>query len=79
MPFTPVFALKTHSGICQASRKVRYYDTETDNSLVFLTNNLLLPAVTIAQFYKQRWQVKLLLKWKIMGSGLEISVFPLTL
>ncbi len=40
-------------------RRVKYYDAETDKSLVFLTNNFLLPAITIAQLYKQRWQVEL--------------------
>jgi IS4 transposase len=30
---------------------------------VFLTNNFLLPAITIAQLYKQRWQVELFFKW----------------
>jgi hypothetical protein len=40
-------------------RRVRYYDAETNKTLVFLTNNFLLPAITIAQLYKQRWQVEL--------------------
>jgi hypothetical protein len=40
-------------------RRVKYYDAETDKNLVFLTNNFLLPAFTIAQLYKQRWQVGL--------------------
>jgi hypothetical protein len=44
-------------------RRVRYYDAETDKTLVFLTNNFLLPAITIAQLYKQRWQVELFFKW----------------
>jgi hypothetical protein len=44
-------------------RRVRYYDVETDKTLVFLTNNFLLPAITIAQLYKQRWQVELFFKW----------------
>jgi hypothetical protein len=44
-------------------RQVRYYDAETDKTLVFLTNNFLLPADTIAQLYKQRWQVELFFKW----------------
>jgi hypothetical protein len=44
-------------------RRVRYYDAETDKNLVFLTNNSLLPAITIAQLYKQRWQVELSFKW----------------
>ena len=44
-------------------RRVRYYDAETDKTLVFLTNNFFLPAITIAQLYKQRWQVELFFKW----------------
>jgi len=44
-------------------RRVRYYDAETDKTLVFLTNNFLLPPITIAQLYKQRWQVELFFKW----------------
>jgi hypothetical protein len=44
-------------------RRVRYYDADTDKTLVFLTNNFLLPAITIAQLYKQRWQVELFFKW----------------
>jgi IS4 transposase len=43
-------------------RRVRYYDVETDKTLVFLTNNFLLPII-IAQLYKQRWQVELFFKW----------------
>ncbi len=43
--------------------RVRYYDAETNKTLVFLTNNFLLPAVTIAKLYKQRWQVELFFKW----------------
>jgi hypothetical protein len=44
-------------------RRVRYYDAETNKTLLFLTNNFLLPAITIAQLYKQRWQVELFFKW----------------
>jgi Domain of unknown function (DUF4372)/Transposase DDE domain len=40
-------------------RKVSYYDAETGKRLKFLTNNFALPALTIAQIYKQRWQVEL--------------------
>ncbi len=40
-----------------ALRKVSYYDAETGKRLRFLTNNFALPALTIAQIYKQRWQV----------------------
>ena len=44
-------------------RKVSYYDPESDKRLKFLTNNFTLPALTIAQIYKQRWQVELFFKW----------------
>jgi len=54
-------------------RRVRYYDAETDKTLVFLTNNFLLPAVTIAQLYKQRWQVELFFKW--IKQNLRIKSF----
>jgi hypothetical protein len=54
-------------------RRVRYYDTETDKTPVFLTNNFLLPAITIAQLYKQRWQVELFFKW--IKQNLRIKSF----
>jgi len=46
-----------------ALRRVSYYDAEADKRLKFLTNNFSLPALTIAQIYKCRWQVELFLKW----------------
>ena len=44
-------------------RRVKYYDSETEKTLVFLTNNFSLPALTIAQLYRCRWQVELFFKW----------------
>ncbi len=44
-------------------RRVSYVDAETNKRLKFLTNNFALPAVTIAQIYKSRWQVELFFKW----------------
>jgi hypothetical protein len=44
-------------------RRVSYTDPETGKSLVFLTNNFDLPALTIAQLYKCRWRVELFFKW----------------
>lgn len=44
-------------------RRVKYYDKETEKTLVFLTNNFSLPALSIAQLYRCRWQVELFFKW----------------
>lgn len=44
-------------------RRVSYTDPESGKVLVFLTNNFDLPALTIAQLYKCRWQVELFFKW----------------
>ena len=44
-------------------RRVSYFDAETNRRLKFLTNNFALPALTIAQIYKCRWQVELFFKW----------------
>lgn len=38
-------------------RKVRYFDAETGRDLVFLTNNLLVPALTIATLYRLHWRI----------------------
>jgi IS4 transposase len=54
-------------------RKVGYYDAESDKPLKFLTNNFTLPALTIAQIYKQRWQVELFFKW--IKQHLRIKAF----
>ena len=54
-------------------RKVTYIDKETNKRLVFLTNNFTLPALTIAQIYKQRWQVELFFKW--IKQHLRIKAF----
>jgi hypothetical protein len=44
-------------------RRVRFKDPDTGKTLVFLTNNTALPALTIAALYKSRWQVELFFKW----------------
>jgi Domain of unknown function (DUF4372)/Transposase DDE domain len=44
-------------------RRISYRDPETEKRFVFLTNNLLLPALTIPRIYKCRWQVGLFFKW----------------
>ncbi len=54
-------------------RRVSYFDAETGKRLKFLTNNFALPALTIAQIYKQRWQVELFFKW--IKQHLRIKAF----
>ena len=44
-------------------RRVRFKLPETGKKLVFLTNNFALPALTITQLYRQRWQIELFFKW----------------
>ena len=44
-------------------RRIHYVDADTGKSLVFLTNNFALPALTIALLYKSRWKVELFFKW----------------
>lgn len=47
----------------QHLRRVRYFDAVNNKRLVFLTNNFELPALTIAELYRCRWQVELFFKW----------------
>ena len=44
-------------------RRIRFKDPETGKTLVFLTNQTILPASTICDLYKSRWQVELFFKW----------------
>ena len=44
-------------------RRIRFKDSESGKTLVFLTNNTALPALTICALYKSRWQVELFFKW----------------
>ena len=54
-------------------RRVRFYDLEQRRWLIFLTNNLDLPALTIARLYKSRWKVELFFKW--IKQHLRIKAF----
>ena len=54
-------------------RRVTYLDVETRKRFKFLTNNFTLPAFTIAQIYKCRWQVELFFKW--IKQHLRIKAF----
>jgi hypothetical protein len=57
----------------QPMRRIVYFDAETDKRLVFLTNNFVLPALTIALLYKARWHVELFFKW--IKQHLRIKAF----
>ena len=54
-------------------RRVTYFDAETNQRLKFLTNHFLLPALTVTEIYKCRWQVELFFKW--IKQHLRIKAF----
>ena len=57
----------------QHLRRIRFHDTEHNKELIFLTNNFDLPALTIAELYRCRWQVELFFKW--IKQHLRIKAF----
>jgi len=57
----------------QKLRRIKYYDATTGKTFVFLTNNFSLPALTIADLYRCRWQVELFFKW--IKQHLRIKAF----
>ena len=54
-------------------RRVRYYDAEKKKRLIFLTNNFILPATTIAELFRCRWKIELFFKW--VKQHLRIKAF----
>jgi len=66
-------AIESVKAYPDALRRVNYFDAETNQRLGFLTNNFALPAITIAQIYKCRWQVELFFKW--IKQHLRIKAF----
>ena len=66
-------SFESASAYPDALRRVSYFDAETNKRLKFLTNNFTLPALTIAQIYKSRWQVELFFKW--IKQHLRIKAF----
>ena len=67
---TGFYSLKGYSS---KLRRIKYYDADTGKTLIFLTNNFALPALTIAQLYRCRWQVELFFKW--IKQNLRIKTF----
>lgn len=57
----------------QYLRRVKFYDQETNQTLVFLTNHFEIDAIMVANLYKQRWQVELFFKW--IKQHLKITAF----
>ena len=47
----------------QPIRRLKYYDKNTQKSFNFLTNHFAVPALTVAELYRYRWQVELFFKW----------------
>jgi IS4 transposase len=54
-------------------RRIAYYDEKKNKKLVFLTNNFTLPALTITELYRKRWQIELFFKW--IKQHLRIKAF----
>lgn len=54
-------------------RRIRFFDDEQQRQLVFLTNNFLLPPLTVTDLYRCRWQVELFFKW--IKQHLRIKTF----
>ncbi len=66
-------AINSAEAYPESLRRVSYLDVATRKRFKFLTNNLTLPALTIAQIYKSRWQVELFFKW--IKQHLRIKAF----
>jgi hypothetical protein len=62
-----------HKDYPEKLRRIRYIDAETNKRFIFLTNNFVLPALTIAQLYHCRWQIELFFKW--IKQHLRIKAF----
>jgi hypothetical protein len=64
---------KSKKGFPEKLRRVSYVDKERGKRLVFLTNHFGVAAKTVADIYKQRWQVELFFKW--IKQHLRIKAF----
>jgi len=54
---------RSQKGYPERLRRIRFFDAQNKRVFVYLTNNFVLPALTIALLYKSRWQVELFFKW----------------
>ncbi|MEJ1408932.1 MAG: IS4 family transposase, partial [Candidatus Sedimenticola sp. (ex Thyasira tokunagai)] len=55
--------VNTATGYPQSLRRIKYHDAKTGKTFNFLTNNFAIPAQTVADLYRYRWQVELFFKW----------------
>jgi len=63
----------SHKAYPDKLRRIRYFDVEQNKRLVFLTNNFTLPALSIAELFRCRWQIELFFKW--IKQHLRIKAF----
>ena len=63
----------SHQGFPEPLRRIKFRDPKTGKRLVFLTNNVTLPPLSIAELYRCRWQVELFFKW--IKQHLRIKAF----
>jgi len=63
----------SHKAYPDKLRRIRYFDTDQNKRLSFLTNNFTLPALTIAELFRCRWQIELFFKW--IKQHLRIKAF----
>jgi hypothetical protein len=64
---------KSRDAYPEAMRRVSYVDIDTNKRFVYLTNIFTVPAITVADIYKQRWQVELFFRW--IKQHLRIKTF----
>jgi len=65
--------LKTSQLYPDPLRRISFFDIENHRRLIFLTNNFVLPALTIALLFKRRWKIELFFKW--IKQNLRIKAF----
>ena len=63
----------SHKGFPVPLRRIKFRDPKTGKRLIFLTNQFVLPALSIADLYRCRWQVELFFKW--IKQHLRIKAF----
>lgn len=63
----------SRKGFASPLRRIRFKDPASGKRLVFLTNNFTLPALTITELYRLRWQIELFFKW--IKQHLRIKAF----